>query len=160
MKAGMAKQTQLTKEGFKSLKSELSELTDQKRPKIVERLEYARGQGDLTENVEYQTAREELDFMDGRIDELKGVLENAQIVGSGKSSRKSGEVGVGTKVTVGVNGSKHIYEIVGEWEADPVNKKISPESPLGQALVGKKLGEAAIVEAPAGKVNYKILAIE
>ncbi|MEK7497388.1 MAG: transcription elongation factor GreA [Patescibacteria group bacterium] len=154
------KQTQLTKEGFKTLKIELDELTTVKRPKIVERLEYARGQGDLTENVEYQTAREELDFMDGRIDELKGVLENAQIVAGGKSSKKSGEVGVGTRVTVGVNGSKHIYEIVGEWEADPQNKKISPESPLGQALVGKKIGEAVDVEAPAGKVNYKILAIE
>jgi len=156
----MTRQTQLTKGGFGALKNELDELANVKRPKIVERLEYARGQGDLTENVEYQTAREELDFMDGRIDELKEVLGNAQVIAGGKSSRKLGEVGVGTKVTVGVNGSRHIYEIVGEWEADPVNKKISPESPLGQALLGKKLGEAAIVEAPAGKVNYKILAIE
>lgn len=156
----MIKQTQLTKEGFESLKVELEELTGAKRPKIVDRLEYARGQGDLTENVEYQTAREELDFLDGRIDELREVLENAQIVSSKKSAKKSGEVSVGTKVTVGVNGSKHVYEIVGEWEADPVNKKISPESPLGQALVGKKLGEAVDVEAPAGKISYKILAIE
>lgn len=156
----MQKQTQLTKEGFESLKLELDELVNVKRPKIVERLEYARGQGDLTENVEYQTAREELDFMDGRIDELKEVLANSKVIASGKSSKKTGEIGVGTTVTVGVNGSKHIYEIVGEWEADPVNKKISPESPLGQALVGKRLGEAVEVEAPAGKINYKILAIE
>jgi transcription elongation factor GreA len=155
----MNKQAQITKVGFEALKKELDGLVNTKRPSVVERLEYARGQGDLTENVEYQTAREELDFLDGRIDELREVIENAKVVNGGKSGKLS-QVDVGTKVTVGVNGSKHIYEIVGEWEADPVNKRISPESPLGQALVGKKVGEAATVEAPAGKVMYKVLAIE
>lgn len=154
----MRKQVQLTKEGFKSLQKELDELVNEKRPKLVERLANARSQGDLTENSDYSNAKEELEFLDGRIDELEAVLKNAEIVKNGVS--KNGGVSVGTKITVKVNGEKHVYEMVGEWEADPVNKKISPESPLGQALVGKRVGEKAEVKAPAGKVTYEILAIE
>lgn len=154
----MSKQVQLTKEGLKSLKVELDELVNVKRPKLVERLAYARGQGDLTENSDYANAKEELEFLDGRISELEEVLKNAAIVRG--SNGKGGGVSVGTKVTVKSNGQKHIFEIVGEWEADPVNKKISADSPLGAALFGKKVGEKAEVEAPAGKVIYEILAIE
>ncbi len=156
----MVKQTQVTKDGFQALKLELDELVNVKRPKLVERLTYALGQGDLAENSDYSNAKEELEFLDGRIDELRSVIENVVIIDTSKKGGKNGEVGLGVRVTVGVNGNKHIYEIVGEWEADPVNKKISPESPLGQALVGKKIGEIVEVEAPAGKVSYKILAIE
>jgi len=154
----MRKQVQLTKEGFKSLQKELDELVNEKRPKLVERLANARSQGDLTENSDYSNAKEELEFLDGRIDELEAVLKNAEVVKNGAS--KNGGVSVGTKITVRVNGEKHVYQMVGEWEADPVNRKISPESPLGQALVGKKVGEKAEVKAPAGKVTYEILAIE
>jgi len=154
----MRKQVQLTKEGFKSLQKELDELVNEKRPKLVERLANARSQGDLTENSDYSNAKEELEFLDGRIDELEAVLKNAEVVKNGVS--KNGGVSVGTKITVRVNGEKHVYQMVGEWEADPVNRKISPESPLGQALVGKKVGEKAEVKAPAGKVTYEILAIE
>jgi transcription elongation factor GreA len=78
---------------------------------------------------------------------------------SGAKAGKDG-VGVGTKVTVKVNGAKTVFDIVGEWEADPVNKKISHESPLGLALSGKKVGDKVEVEAPAGKLQYEILAIE
>ena len=152
----MAKQVQLTKQGFEELNQELGELVDVKRPKLVERLSYARGQGDLSENSDYINAREELEFLDGRIDELNEVLKNASVV-KGKNGKNG--IDVGTKVTVRVNGQKHIFDIVGEWEADPVNKKISPNSPLGAALVGKKVGEKAEVEAPAGKVTYEILEI-
>ena len=154
----MRKQVQLTKEGFKSLQKELDELVNEKRPKLVERLANARSQGDLSENSDYSNAKEELEFLDGRIDELEVVLRNAEIVKNGVS--KNGGVSIGTKITVRVNGEKHVYQMVGEWEADPVNRKISPESPLGQALVGKKVGEKAEVQAPAGKVTYEILAIE
>jgi len=154
----MRKQVQLTKEGFKSLQKELDELVNEKRPKLVERFANARSQGDLTENSDYSNAKEELEFLDGRIDELEAVLKNAEVVKNGAS--KNGGVSVGTKITVRVNGEKHVYQMVGEWEADPVNRKISPESPLGQALVGKKVGEKAEVKAPAGKVTYEILAIE
>lgn len=146
--------------GFENLKHELDELVNTKRPKIVERLTYALGQGDLAENSDYSNAKEELEFLDGRIDELREVLENAKVINGVGKSAKTGQVDMGTKVTVGINGDRHVYEIVGEWEADPVNKRISPESPLGQALVGKKVGDLVEVEAPAGKVTYKILAIE
>jgi len=130
---------------------------EEKRPKLVERLANARTQGDLSENSDYQSAREELEFLDGRIEEIEEVMKRASVV----STKNGGsEIGVGTKVTLRVNGKDHFYEVVGEWEADPVNKKISHTSPLGQALLGKKKGEVVEVEAPAGKVVYEILAIE
>ncbi|MBI4157699.1 transcription elongation factor GreA [Candidatus Woesebacteria bacterium] len=152
----MTHQVQLTKNGFTELEKELNELVEIKRPKLVERLSYARQQGDLSENSDYINAREELEFLDGRISELNDVLKNASIV---KNKNGKSSVDIGMKVTVKVNGQKHIFDIVGEWEADPVNKKISPNSPLGAALVGKKVGEKAHVEAPAGKVTYEVVAI-
>lgn len=153
----MAKVIQMTKVGIEALSKELTELIKIKRPKLVERLAFARGEGDLSENADYQSAREELEFMDGRISEIEDVLKNASVV---STNAKSGNVAVGTKITVKFNGEKHVFEMVGEWEADPVNKKISPESPLGKALFGKRIGDKAEVEAPAGKVTYEILAIE
>jgi transcription elongation factor GreA len=154
----MSKQLQMTKEGLEALKRELDELVEVKRPKLVERLAYARQQGDLSENSDYLNAREELEFLDGRISELEQVLKSTSVI-EGKNGKKDG-VGLGTKVTVKVDGKKSVFDIVGEWEADPVNKKISHESPLGKALVGKKIGEKVEVEAPAGKLTYEILAIE
>jgi transcription elongation factor GreA len=152
----MSKVVQLTKDGFSSLKSELDQLVKVKRPKVVDRLSNARQQGDLTENSDYANAKEELEFLDGRISELEEVLATATIA----NGNGHGGISVGTKVTLGTNGNKHVYQIVGEWEADPINKKISPESPLGRALFGKRVGEKVEVEAPAGKVAYEILAIE
>lgn len=154
----MRNDVKLTKAGLEQLKAELAELRDIKRPKIVERLANARGQGDLSENSDYQSAKEELEFMDGRIDELEEVIKNADVV---VTNGKNGHtVALGTKVTLKVGGKQTIYDIVGEWEADPMNKKISHESPLGVALLGKKVGEKAEVTAPAGKVIYEILSIE
>lgn len=147
----------MTKAGLKTLKRELDEMLGVKRPKLVERISYARTEGDLAENSDYQTAKEELEFIDGRISEIEDVLKNASVV---STSGRNGNVAVGTKITVRFNGNQHVFEMVGEWEADPVNKKISPESPLGKALFGKRIGDKAEVEAPAGKVTYEILAIE
>lgn len=158
MKNGLNnKLIQLTQVGFDALQAELAELTNVKRPALVARLARARDEGDLSENADYSSAKEELEFLDGRIDELEQVIQTASIVSDKKSG--SSTVRVGTKVTVNVSGSEHIFEVVGEWEADPMKKKISPESPLGQALVGKKVGEKVEVEAPAGKVQYEILEI-
>lgn len=154
----MNNNVKLTKAGLAELKKELEDLTGVKRPKLVDRLSNARSQGDLSENSDYQSAREELEFLDGRIDELSEVIKNAKVVSVGAGNGHS--VNVGTKVTVKVNGKETIFNIVGEWEADPMNKKISDSSPLGVALVGKKVGEKAEVEAPAGKLTYEILAIE
>lgn len=147
---------QVTKEGLESLKKELHELQEVKRPKVVDRLSNARQQGDLSENSDFHNARDELEFLDGRISELEGVLKNAEVV-DGKASGDG--VSLGTKVTVKSNGNKHTFHIVGEWEADPGEKKISHTSPLGQALIGKAVGEKVVVEAPAGKINYEVVEI-
>lgn len=147
----------VTKEGFEALKKELSELVDEKRPKVVERLSRARGEGDLSENSDYINAKDELEFLDGRIEELQEVIKNAQVVKT--NGGKKGLIGLGTKVVVKHNNAKLTFHIVGEWEADPVAKKISHTSPLGVALVGKKVGEKAEVDAPAGKVVYQILEV-
>ncbi|OGM11374.1 hypothetical protein A2Z22_01155 [Candidatus Woesebacteria bacterium RBG_16_34_12] len=147
---------QLTKEGLEALKKELALFVDEKRPKLVERLSNARTQGDLAENSDYQNAKDELEFMDGKIEELKQVIDKAVVI----KCKKNGCVSVGTKVKVKVNGSEHVFDIVGEWEADPKAKKISHTSPLGSALFGKRVGDRVEVEAPAGKITYEILSIE
>lgn len=146
----------LTPEGLKELKSEYEELVHDKRPVAVTRLSDARGLGDLSENSEYAAAKQDLAFIDGRIAELEEITHSATIVSThGKST-----VDVGCKVTVHLNGKKETFFVVGEWEADPSQMKISHESPLGRALMGKKPGDAVEVEAPAGKILYKILHIE
>jgi transcription elongation factor GreA len=147
----------LTKKGFDNLQKELETLREEKRPKMVKRLAEARAEGDLSENSDYTAAREELEFLDGRISELEDVIKRAEVI---KDNGANDQVSVGTRVTVGVNGEKHTYSIVGAWEADPQEKKISHTSPLGQALVGKKVGHEVEVEAPAGRVTYKILEIK
>jgi len=152
----MINKIQLTAKGLEALKKELLDLTGVKRPFLVDRLSNARSQGDLSENSDYQNAKEELGFLEGRIDELTDVIKNANVV---KDTGNGNLVGVGTKVTVRVNGIKNTFEIVGEWEADIVNKKISHTSPLGSALVGKKIGEKFEVEAPVGKILYEVVSI-
>lgn len=156
-KSGHSHPLRLTPEGYDALKNELSELIE-KRPAVVDRLSNARSMGDLSENNDYQNAKESLDFLDDRIAELEVVLKTAQVVRH--TNGKKSVVDIGANVKVRVNGIEHTFHIVGEWEADPKEKKISHESPLGQALVGKKVGQEVEVEAPAGKVIYKILSIE
>ena len=146
----------VTKEGLATLKAEYDELVNVKRQAAVERLAIARDQGDLSENSEYTDAKQALAFIDGRILELEEVLHGVKVI----TSHPKGQIDVGCKVTLHINGKKEEFTIVGEWEADPISKKISHESPLGKALMGKKVGEKVEVEAPAGKILYKILHIE
>jgi len=147
---------QITKGGLETLKNELNHLVNEKRPQVVDRLANARSQGDLAENSDYHNAKDELDFLDGRIAELEDVLQSAIVV----SGTNGSGIAVGTRVKLKVNGATHDYAIVGEWEADPIQKKISHTSPLGKALVGRKKGDKVEVEAPAGKLMYEILAVE
>ncbi|OGC91643.1 transcription elongation factor GreA [Candidatus Amesbacteria bacterium RIFCSPLOWO2_01_FULL_49_25] len=146
----------ITAPGLDTLKRELGDLVNVKRPQLVDRLSNARSMGDLSENNDYQTAKEELAFIDGRISELEDLLQNAQVA---KPSSKSA-IEVGHTVTLTVNGKQTAFQIVGEWEADPGQKKVSPSSPLGKALMGRKVGEKVEVAAPAGKILYTIMAIE
>lgn len=146
----------LTKEGLDELKTEHDVLVDTKRPVAVSRLSDARSLGDLSENSEYAAAKQDLAFIDGRIAELEEILHSAKVITNhGKS-----HVDIGSRVTLHVNGKKEAFTVVGEWEADPKEKKISHESPLGKALMGKKSGDSVEVEAPAGRILYKILHIE
>ncbi|MFH1244263.1 MAG: transcription elongation factor GreA [bacterium] len=143
---------QFTQTGLTEIQTELIELKNSKLAAAIERVARARDFGDLSENAEYHAAKEELSFIEGRIEELESIIVKAQVV----KSSGNGAVSLGCKVTVEQGKTEHTYEIVGEWEADPLKKKISHTSPLGQALLGKKKGEAVEFEAPAGKVVYKI----
>jgi transcription elongation factor GreA len=153
------KKIYLTKEGLSELKKEYDELTGVKRPDVLARVSQARNMGDLSENAEYVAAREELTFIDGRIDELEVILKEAVII---KENAKTSNhaIKLGSTVTLHVNGKKEVFTVVGEWEADPTNKKISHESPLGKVLLGKKVGEKVQVEAPAGKITYSIIGVK
>lgn len=145
----------MTQQGYDALVAELQELKDDKLPAAIARLSLARSYGDLSENAEYHSAKEDLDMLNGRISELEYLVAQAQVV---TTSTVNGHVSMGSQVVVELEGKDghHIFHIVGEWEADPSQKKISEKSPLGQALVGKKAGESVAVEVPAGKVIYKI----
>ncbi|OGH08884.1 MAG: transcription elongation factor GreA [Candidatus Levybacteria bacterium RBG_16_35_6] len=151
------KKIYLTKEGLADLKKEHDELTKVKRPDVLERVSQARSLGDLSQNAEYVAAREELSFIDGRIDELNELLKQVEIIQNGKGSNHT--VKLGSTVTLNTKGKKEDFMVVGEWEADPAAKKISHESPLGKALIGKKVGEKVEVEAPAGKILYTIVSV-
>lgn len=146
----------ITKSGLAELQKELDELNAVRRPQLVERLSLARSMGDLSENSDYQSAKEDLSFVDGRIAELEDLIKASQVALPATGDR----VDFGHSVTVQINGTKAVFQIVGEWEADPMKKKISHSSPLGQALMGKKVGEKVAVDAPAGKVQYTIAGIE
>lgn len=150
------KKIYLTKDGLQELKKEYQDLTSIRRPEVLSRVTQARSQGDLSENAEYVAAREDLSFIDGRIDELEELLKQAILISESHSNHM---VKLGSKVTLHHNGKRDEYTVVGEWEADPTDKKISHKSPLGQALIGKKVGEKVEVEAPAGRILYTIKSI-
>lgn len=147
----------VTGEGLKELKEELRVLTEEKRPALIDRVATARAHGDLSENSEYTAAREDLAFVEGRIEEIEVLIAKAKLIKNNHSANN--EVVLGCKVTVKVNNKEQTFEVVGEWEADPLEQKISHTSPLGQALLGKKKDEKVEIEAPAGKVTYHILKI-
>ena len=154
-----SKKIYLTKEGLAELKKEYDELTNKKRPDVLARVTQARNMGDLSENAEYVAAREELTFIDGRTDELEIILKQAVVIREGVRTSNH-VVKLGSTVTLHSNGKKEVFTVVGEWEADPTNKKISHESPLGKVLIGKKVGEKVQVEAPVGKLTYAVVSVK
>lgn len=147
----------VTREGMEELKRELEDLNKVKRPEVLERVSAARAMGDLAENSEYTAAREELSLIDGRIEELTEILKGAELIHEG--AKAGSGIQLGSSVVVSINGKKEEFALVGEWEADPHNKKISHESPLGKALLGKNVGEKIQVEAPAGTISYTVVSI-
>lgn len=148
----------LTQEKFDELKIELEKLTTVARKEIAESLEYARSLGDLSENAEYQAARELQAATEERIRRLEHVIKSAVIV----SDKKKGIVGFGSKVTIKKKGASdnHTYTIVGSEEADMRQHKISHLSPLGEAMLNKKKGETFAFSTPSGRQEYTIVEIE
>jgi transcription elongation factor GreA len=146
----------LTAEGLEKLKAELDDLINHKRPEVVEQIKRARELGDLSENSLYDQARANQSFVEGRIQELESVVEQAKIIAD---ETPKDQVGLGSQVIVHIDGDEESFTIVGEPEADPSNAKISHTSPLGQALMGKKIGDEVKVEAPVGEITYRIMKI-
>ena len=157
----MAKQIMLTEEGLKKLEAELEVLKGEKRTEIAEKIKVARSYGDLSENSEYDDAKNQQSFVEGRIKELEQQIRTAEIIDSGKKGRKS-RVDVGMTVTIEAL-EDHVEEtvkIVGSTESDPFEGKISNESPVGRALMGAKAGDIVEAEAPSGVVKYKVIKIK
>lgn len=151
---GMKKQYQITTDGKKELESELKKLKS-RRGTIAEKIAEARDYGDLSENAEYDAAREEQGLVESRIAEIEDILQNAEII---KASRKP-TIGLGSKVEL-KHGPKTIsYHIVGPVEANPIEGKISDESPIGVALLGKKVGDKATVTTPKGDITYSVVSV-
>lgn len=145
------KEYQLTLDGKGELEAELAELKGQ-RGTIAEKIAIARDFGDLSENAEYSAAKEEQSQVESRISEIEGILQNATII----KAKNTSMVQVGNTVTLTTDGKKVTYIIVGSVEADPLEGKISDESPIGQALLGKVVGDEVVIETPRGKMDYKI----
>ena len=155
----MSDQTYLTTEGAAQLRAELAELKGPKRTEMAQRLRSAIQMGDLSENADYHKAKEDQGFLEGRIKDLEYLLNHAIVVDVSEVSRDS--VQVGTRVTIQEAGEEpESYQMVGASEADPRNGRISNESPIGQALFGKKVGEIAVAKTPGGEITFKIIKIE
>ncbi len=155
-------ETLVTKEGLKALKDELDELKNVRRKQVAEKLKEAISYGDLSENAEYEEAKNEQAFVEGRILELEGKVKNARIISEHDSKSKTKVIEIGSKVTVQNKTEKEeaeTYTIVGSMEADPLNQKISNESPIGKAVLGRQKGDVVSVKAPAGEFKYEILKI-
>lgn len=152
-------QIELTKEGLEEITTELLELVEVKLPAIIERVARAREHGDLSENAEYHSARDDQQLLQARIDELQNIVDNAVVV---KNTRSQNKIGMGSSVTIKKAGTtkEKTINIVGEFEADPTASKISVGSPLGEALFGKKKGDTVVVKAPAGKIEYEVINIK
>lgn len=148
----------VTKEGLKKMEDELEHLTEVKRPELSERLRAAIAQGDLSENADYDYAKQEQSFLEGRIQELEDALRRAQVIDDGGPGDK---VRVGSTVTIIEDGydDEETYRIVGAHEADPTNGYISNESPIGRALLGAKPGQVVTVKTPNGGMELKVKSI-
>lgn len=150
----MKKAYQITEQGRKELENELTDLKS-RRGMIADKIANARDFGDLSENAEYDAAREEQGLLETRIAEIEDILNNAEII---KASRKK-TIGLGSRIELKTGNKKVMYTIVGPVEADPLEGKISNESPIGVALFGKKEGEKVSITTPKGAVHYTVASV-
>ncbi len=155
----MAKTIKVTEDGLSKLKNELENLKTQGRADIAEKIKIARGYGDLSENSEYDEAKNEQAKIEARIAEIEVMLKNVEIIEDVTGDSQTVVIGVKVKALDMEFDEECEYLVVGSTEADPMQGKISDESPLGKALLGKKIGDEVIVDAPAGELKFKILEI-
>lgn len=153
----MPDQILLTAEGMQKLQTELANLKE-RRKVVVERIKAAREYGDLSENSEYEDAKNEQSFVEGRIFELEETINHAKVVAKG--SNGNGKVELGSTVTLKMDGETLEYTIVGSSESDPASGKISSESPIGYSLMGKAKGDKVEINTPNGKMTCQIIAIK
>src|SRR5437762_6250366 len=146
----------LSKEGLEKLREELDEMVNVRRAEVAARIHEAKEHGDITENAEYEDAKNEQAFVEGRIQALSALVKNAVVIDANHSTT---HVQIGSTVTLQSQDGKESFTIVGSAEAAPAQGKISNESPVGRALLGHKKGESGIVSVPAGDYTYQILSI-
>ena len=146
----------LSKEGLEKLREELEEMVNVRRAEVAARIHEAKEHGDISENAEYEDAKNEQAFVEGRIQSLSALIKNAVMIDENHSTT---HVQIGSTVEVESDGGRERYTIVGSAEAAPADGKISNESPVGRALLGRKKGDKVIVSVPAGNWTYKIVGI-
>ncbi len=147
----------LTKEGLKALEDELQNLKVVRLKEVAEKLKEARAQGDLSENAEYDAAKEEQRTVAQRIEEIEAILKNVEVISEDDMDRSVIHIGCTVKLLDIEENEEITYKLVGSTEADTLNGKISNESPVGRALIGAKDGDTINVETPGGEIKYKIL---
>jgi len=146
----------LSKDGLEQIRQELDELVNVRRAEIAARIHEAKEHGDITENAEYEDAKNEQAFVEGRIQALSALVKNAVVI---EENHSSTHVQIGSTVTISSKDGKESFMIVGSAEASPAEGRISNESPVGRALLGRKKGDEITVSVPAGDSKYKILSI-
>ncbi len=154
------KETVLTQEGLQKLEVELDDLKTVHRKEVNERIRQAKEFGDISENAEYENAKQEQAFVEGRILKLESMIRNARLIDASDYSADEVHLGASVKVKDVKTGELHEFTIVGSAESDPPNHRLSNESPLGSALLGRKKGETVDVTTPRGVVKYKVDAIK
>ena len=156
----MEEKIPMTSNGYDNLSNELKRLKFEERPRIVAAIEEARGHGDLSENAEYQSAREQQSFNEGRIQELESALSHAQVIDPKSLSGEKVLFGATVSLSDDDTGDEKKYQIVGQYEADLENGKISLMSPIAKALIGKQIGDIVDVRTPKGEKSYEILDVQ
>lgn len=152
----MMREDYLTKEGLTDLRDQLQDLKTVKRREIAEAIHTAKEQGDLSENAEYQQAKEEQQRIEEQIADIEVTIKHAKIIGKSPTS----EIDVGNTITLNCDGKERVYQIVGSNEADPIQGRISNESPMGKSLIGKKQGESVFIPTPTGGKQCSVIKIQ
>lgn len=153
------KEFYMTKEGKEKLEKELDYLKTEKRKEVVERIKVARSFGDLSENSEYDAAKDEQAFVESRISQLENMIRNAVIIEDSNEDPNVVTIGKSVKFIELPDGEEETYTIVGSAESDPFEGKISNDSPMAKSLLGKSIGDEVVVQTPGGEMNVKIIEI-